>query len=418
MELSKIGLLLAKAEATYGVDPGPTAGTNNIAVARGQVTLDPMGNAMLRDILDQGYARVVGKNTNLAMGLKFRCELRGNRTDGTTADISAGAVGQKIEIDPLLQACDLAPTYTAESGVGVRDGVVSYQPVIPTTDLQSVTFYFYSQGKLYKITGAKGDLSISLASGKFGYIDFEFKGRFNSVVDSTLGGLSPTFLATKPPTWDAPVRWVAQAVTMTNASDLVTLNAHGLSNGDQVRFAASVTPAGITLGKWYYVFAATTNTFKIATNQGGPALDFTTDGTAVTIDSQGGIVWDDWIGNICSKLDLKLGNNLTQVDDANSPYGVYGFRNGGRNSSGGIDPESVKEATHPIWADFESMRSKLLKVKFGTQSGNEIGIEAKTAISKVTYEDRAGRRIQNAQLEIAQDVLGGTLGSELRLKFF
>ena len=40
MELAKLGLLLAKAETTYGVDAVPTAGANIVSALRNEVTID------------------------------------------------------------------------------------------------------------------------------------------------------------------------------------------------------------------------------------------------------------------------------------------------------------------------------------------------------------------------------------------
>jgi hypothetical protein len=168
MELSKIGLLLAKAESTYGTDPTPDSTNNVIATTRGEVTLDDMGEQIVRDILDGGFSRVPSWMTKLALGIKFRTELRGNRTTGAVADISAGAIANKVSIDPLLLACDMAATYTAESGVGNRDGCVIYKPTIPSAQGSSVAFYLYTQSKLYKLLGGKGDFSIGLRGGQDG----------------------------------------------------------------------------------------------------------------------------------------------------------------------------------------------------------------------------------------------------------
>lgn len=417
MELSKIGLLLAKTETTYGVDPSPVAASNNIGVVRGQVTLDPMGNPVARDILDGGFSRIVGSNQQLAMGIKFRTELRGNRTDGIANDISNGAISNLIEIDPLLQACDLVASYQAP--FTTRDGNVKYVPTLPNGVGPSVAFYFYSQSKLYKIFGAKGDLKISLASGRFGFIDWEFKGKFTAPIDSAIPG-SPSFLTTKPPTWEGAVAWPAgTAVTATAATDIITKNAHGLQNGDRVRFAAAVIPGGLTANTWYYVISPTTNDFKLTTAPGvGPVIDITSTGTTVTMESAGAAEWDGFTGPVISKLDFSLGNQLVMRDDTNSPYGVAGWVNAGRSSSASIDPESVAEATHPIWADHVSQRSKLLTAKVGSLSGNMAQLQLLTAISKINYEDRSGRRIQNAQLDILQDQPGRTPGSEVSLRFF
>jgi hypothetical protein len=72
---------------------------------------------------------------------------------------------------------------------------------------------------------------------------------------------------------------IAVANTFTDTGDLVTANAHGLSNGDQVVFQTIVTTAGLTTFLRYYVVGATTNTFQASATYGGSAVALTTDGT-------------------------------------------------------------------------------------------------------------------------------------------
>jgi hypothetical protein len=71
----------------------------------------------------------------------------------------------------------------------------------------------------------------------------------------------------------------AIAVTFQDTSDTVTLNSHGLSNGDIVSFATIVTTTGITVGTPYYVINSTTNTFQVSTSSGGSVVALTTNGT-------------------------------------------------------------------------------------------------------------------------------------------
>lgn len=68
-------------------------------------------------------------------------------------------------------------------------------------------------------------------------------------------------------------------VTMTIAAPgVVTWNAHGLANGDQVVFTTTgALPTGITAGTTYYVVNQATNTFQVSATAGGSAI--TTTGT-------------------------------------------------------------------------------------------------------------------------------------------
>jgi hypothetical protein len=72
-----------------------------------------------------------------------------------------------------------------------------------------------------------------------------------------------------------------QAVTF-NVDDTVTLNAHGLQDGEAIVFSsAGVLPAELTAGTTYYVRDVTINTFKVSATEGGSAIDLTDVGTGV-----------------------------------------------------------------------------------------------------------------------------------------
>ena len=71
------------------------------------------------------------------------------------------------------------------------------------------------------------------------------------------------------------------AVTFTDAGDLVTLNNHGLQNGQMVMFRSVVNTTGFALRVRMFVVDATTDTFRLATSLGGSAIQLTNNGTGV-----------------------------------------------------------------------------------------------------------------------------------------
>jgi len=75
---------------------------------------------------------------------------------------------------------------------------------------------------------------------------------------------------------------VTALTTVTNGSDLFTLAAHGLEDGDRVQFTGTALPAGLTAATDYYVRDAATNTFKVSATSGGAVVNITDDGTAVS----------------------------------------------------------------------------------------------------------------------------------------
>ena len=325
--------MLAKIESTYGTDPTPTAGSNLIAITKKGVSFSPKFTHIHRSILDGTLDLVSGTNVLPQVDFNFEVEIRGNRTDGSAADISSGTIGHALEIDCLLQACDLSATYTAEVTPGVsRDGYVTYNPIVPTDQGKSVTIYFYSGLKLHKITGCKGTVKGALQAGQFGMLTFDMKGIYNSVTDASIpGGL--TFLNTKP------------AIFTSSAS---------------------------------------------------------------TVDS---------FSPVFQKLDFDLGNKVDQRLDANSTNGVAGFLITDRTPKAAIDPESVAEATSPIWGDLSASTTRTITANIGTQSGNKFSAILKGVSEAVAYADRQGIRIQNINYSLERQNLTDVGGNMLALKF-
>lgn len=334
MERTKKGLLLAKLETTYGVDAAPVATANVIAVRRGEVTYNPEFDDEDRDILDGGISRVVGDNVLPRVSLAFTTEIRGNRTNGAAPDISAGSASYALEIDALLQACDLNPTYTAESSGGARDGYVSYKPTVPTDEGKSVTLWFYTEKKIHKIVGAKGSVSANLKAGRYGVLNWNFQGLYVAPVDGSIPG-TITWLDTKPPL-------------------------------------------------------------------------FVNSGTTL----------DAWSGAVFDELTFDLGNDIQRRDDAQATSGVRGFMIADRNSRGTMNPESVAEATHPVWADLAAGKLKTLIGKIGSQSGNRLDATLTLKQTKVAYEDKSGNRIAKLDFSVRRSGLSTALGNELLLKFY
>lgn len=75
----------------------------------------------------------------------------------------------------------------------------------------------------------------------------------------------------------------SDAVTLQNTGDTVTLNSHGLSNGNEVSFTSFNIANGLSTNTLYYVVTATTNTFQVATSSGGSAVAITADSTGTLV---------------------------------------------------------------------------------------------------------------------------------------
>lgn len=132
---------------------------------------------------------------------------------------------------------------------------------------------------------------------------------------------------------------VTGAVTFQDSGDTVTKNAHGLLDGDIVRFSVITTTTGIVIDTDYYVRDASTNTFKLAATEGGAALALTTDGSgtldegfrmvgglqatsfslnaeAIEVTSQGSSQWKTLLDGSGIKSCAISGNGVFEQDSA------------------------------------------------------------------------------------------------------
>lgn len=421
MELYQIQMLLAKVESTAGTDASPTAASNNIPIKRG-MAIEPDGDAPNRDIADGGFAQVPSITSLKSMTFKVVLELRGNRTDGSTADISSGSISNVLDFDPILRACDLTASYVAAGGT--RDGMVIYQPTIPTNEGVTLTVYGYSQTKVYKAVGCKGTITrIAYAPGKITLLEVELKGAFSEIADATFPttGVWPS---TVPPVWA-----VAQAMNATSVSfgyppgtAALTASA-GNYKGDRIKLGGSV-PSEFTAGTWYYVvgdMATNGSALRLGTTLNGSEISQGSAGSSVVATSAGGFWLDGWTGAVCGGVNFNLGQVLTMREDGSRSSGLKGFMVSGRQSSGDFTIESETEATHAIWADWQAGTVKTLRVNCGAVypagSGNRFVIESKIRLGKPGYSDASGKRMMNCPFTLVQSAPGVVDGSEFKLIF-
>jgi len=314
MELTHIGAILAKAESTLGTDPTPTGAANNIAIVRGTIPTEPQGTVVDRDILDAGFDIIPGLLAKPNQTIKIRCELRGNFTTGASnTDISSGKVTNLIEIDCLLQACDLIPTYTAQtSEPNSRDGYVIYKPALPTVGTvgPTVYFYVYSQKKIYKVAAAKGNIdAITMGAGQFAYIDFTFQGKYIAVADSSIPAL--TFLATKPPLF--------YSATATHTLTIAPFQTAVLKLGNTLVMREDAQDASASTGIHSFIVGNRNSTFDIDPESSSEA-------TAA--------FWAAWAARTNHTLTLtygsQSGNKFSLITTMNVDSIKYGDRNKNR----------------------------------------------------------------------------------------
>jgi hypothetical protein len=169
-------VLLAKIEVTYGTDPTPD-GTNNAILAR-NINLTPLEQIVAPRQIVQSY---LGNSDELIAASYVRLDFEVEMAGG-------GAAGTAPKYGPLLRACAMSETTSA--GVDVQ-----YKPI--STTHESITLYFYVDGRLHKLLGARG--TVGLRMGRLGdpVFAFSFTGLYAAVTDAA--NASPTLTGFQTP---------------------------------------------------------------------------------------------------------------------------------------------------------------------------------------------------------------------------
>lgn len=181
-------LILAKLEPTYGTDSVPVGGTDALLVS------DPSINPLVANNVARNFVRgylggseqLVGTNY---VEVSFTVEAAGSGTATTPP-----AWGK------LLQACGFGQTVGAAS--------VDYLPVSTFGTNTSLTIYYFLDGQLHKLLGARGTWELAMGVGERPEFRFRFIGKNGGL--TAVANPAPTLTA-----WRTP-----QVVTDTNSADL------------------------------------------------------------------------------------------------------------------------------------------------------------------------------------------------------
>ncbi len=179
--------ILAKIETTYGTDAAPAGATDALLISNFS------SNPLAANYTDRALVRPFLGTSDKLIGytykeLSFEVEISGSGAAGT-----APAWGK------LLRACAFAETVTA----GQR---VEYNPI--SAAFESLTLYYYDDGLLHKLLGARGTVEFKLPIGAKPVMAFKFTGMDGG--DAAAANPSLTLTA-----WQAPL-----AVTNTNTGQL------------------------------------------------------------------------------------------------------------------------------------------------------------------------------------------------------
>nr|VFK15087.1 MAG: hypothetical protein BECKLPF1236A_GA0070988_101208 [Candidatus Kentron sp. LPFa]VFK30990.1 MAG: hypothetical protein BECKLPF1236C_GA0070990_101258 [Candidatus Kentron sp. LPFa] len=136
---AKNKILLAKVETTYGTDPTPDG--NNNAILISNVTISPMeGETKDRDLVNGRLGNELVLHVGTHVKLEFDVEVAGS---GEAETITAS---EKVEYAPISEG------------------------------EKSVTLYFYLDGALHKVIGARGSMDIKIKPNEIPRFHFVFTG--------------------------------------------------------------------------------------------------------------------------------------------------------------------------------------------------------------------------------------------------
>lgn len=203
--------ILAKVEVTEGTDAVPSGAANALLVS--DVSVNPLNaQNVSRDLIRAYFG---GSEELIGPAYKevgFTVELAGSGTAATAAPWGA-----------LMQACCFGETVGATW--------VAYAPALPSAQ-KSATIYYYDDGVLHKLLGAKGTFTVAAGVGGRPTLAFSFIGKDGG--DTAVANPATTLTA-----WKTPV------VVMDSSSGDITLG--GTYASGAITSGTAYTSAGLEL---------------------------------------------------------------------------------------------------------------------------------------------------------------------------
>jgi hypothetical protein len=204
--------LLVKLESAYGTDPTPAAATDAVLAA----ALDPSSpldqEFVERTLVRHFYGGFEQLPTRNYAGVQVDLEMAGFG--------SAGPASPTAGYDALMRSAALSRTVNA--GVDVQYKQVS-------SGEESVTAYFYQDGMLHKITGARSEFEIIMNLNEIPLFRFGLLGLFNLPTDTAM--VTPVVSAYQKPVAVNEVNTSAFSIHGFSAGKLQSLS---LKKGNQL----------------------------------------------------------------------------------------------------------------------------------------------------------------------------------------
>lgn len=207
-------VILAKLEATYGVDAAPSGAENALVVSN--LNINPLNAEYIARGIIRDY---LGGSEELPGARYIEC--------GFDIElVGSGLLAVAPAWGPLLRSIGFAEIITPD----VR---VDYVPI--SGNFESSTVYWYDDGVLHKLLGVRGTATMDLGVGKKPIISFKFMG-----VD---GGVSATpVVGTNLAKWRVP-----QIVLDANSGDLTFGATHAIATAPTFAGGTTYPSEGLTI---------------------------------------------------------------------------------------------------------------------------------------------------------------------------
>lgn len=211
--------ILAKVETTEGTDAVPTGAANALLVS--DQSINPLNAQNVDRELVRPYFGASEQLVGTAfVEVSFTVELAGSGTAGTAAPWGE-----------LLRACGFAET-----------GTVTWKGYAPDTPAsqKSATIYYYDDGALHKLLGAKGTVKLSMSVSGRPTMQFSFTGKDGGLTaaanpSTTLTGWKTPLVITDPNTADVKFGGTYASGIVTGGSSFTSRGLE-IDVGNEVQF--------------------------------------------------------------------------------------------------------------------------------------------------------------------------------------
>jgi hypothetical protein len=351
--LTRREVILAKVETAYNWDSAPTASANAVLAE------EPSWSFEGARMVERSSAAGTMANKQSVFGgtlqsISFNVELKGS-----------GVMDTPPECGVLLRGCGMSETISVGTSV-------TYEPA--SSSHESLTIYYYADGLLNVLTGARGTFTCSLEAGNKGMLSFTFTGHVMQFGTAQSGSATTIVLPSDASATDDLYNGMVIEIT------------HGTGAGQSktiTDYTGSTKTA--TVSTWT-TNPDSTSRFKI---HNGPIdraiVSPTFDSTVPPIINAIPFSIASYEATI-NALEFDMGLTVATPTSVSSPDGFSDIYLTERNVSGSFDPEAVLVATHDFIGNWRNGTSMALTTNtIGDAAGNQI----KFTLPAVFYTEAA-----------------------------